>query len=174
MNAPTLTVRCPRGASVPSGGGALRCQRRHLLLFVLASVLLVLTPGPNLLYLISRTLAQGRAAGLVSLAGTTTGFVVHILAAAFGLSAVFVAVPVAYDALRWAGAAYLLWLAWDAVRTPANGVVRRSVRAAPSARCGAGAAVPDGAFHKHPQPEGRAVLPGPLSAVRRARAGAAC
>ena len=89
----------------------------NVLLFVLASVLLVLTPGPNLLYLISRTLAQGRAAGLVSMAGTTTGFAVHILAAALGLSAVFVAVPVAYDALRWAGAAYLLWLAWDSVRS---------------------------------------------------------
>jgi threonine/homoserine/homoserine lactone efflux protein len=93
----------------------------NLLLFVVASALLVLTPGPNLLYLISRTLAQGRAAGLVSLAGTTTGFVVHILAAALGVSAVFLAVPVAYDALRWAGAAYLLWLAWDVVRTPAVG-----------------------------------------------------
>ena len=93
----------------------------NVLLFVLASVLLVLTPGPNLLYLVSRTLAQGRAAGLVSMAGTTTGFVVHILAAALGLSAVFAAVPVAYDALRWAGAAYLLWLAWDSVRAPAEG-----------------------------------------------------
>jgi len=92
-----------------------------LLLFVLASVLLVLTPGPNLLYLVSRTLAQGRAAGLVSMAGTTTGFFVHILAAALGLSAVFVAVPVAYDALRWSGAAYLLWLAWDSVRPGAAG-----------------------------------------------------
>ncbi|NDP43179.1 MAG: LysE family translocator, partial [Aromatoleum sp.] len=88
----------------------------NFLLFLAASVLLVLTPGPNLLYLISRTLCQGRAAGLVSLAGTTTGFLVHILAAALGLSAVFVAVPVAYDALRWAGAAYLVYLAWDAVR----------------------------------------------------------
>jgi threonine/homoserine/homoserine lactone efflux protein len=86
------------------------------LLFVAASVLLVLTPGPNLLYLISRTLCQGRGAGLISLAGTTTGFVVHILAAALGLSAVFLAVPLAYEALRWAGAAYLLWLAWDALR----------------------------------------------------------
>ena len=93
----------------------------NLLLFVLASVLLVLTPGPNLLYLISRTLAQGRAAGLVSLAGTTTGLGVHVLAAALGLSAVFVAIPVAYDAVRWAGAAYLLWLAWDSVRAPADG-----------------------------------------------------
>ena len=88
----------------------------NYLLFVAASVLLVLTPGPNLLYLISRTLCQGRAAGIVSLAGTTTGFIVHILAAALGLSAVLVAVPAAYDAVRWAGAAYLLWLAWDAVR----------------------------------------------------------
>src|SRR6202140_4382072 len=85
-------------------------------LFALACLLLALTPGPNLLYLISRTLCQGRAAGIVSLAGTTTGFIVHILAASLGLSAVFLAVPVAYDALRWAGAGYLLWLACDAVR----------------------------------------------------------
>ena len=92
------------------------------LLFVVASVMLVLTPGPNLLYLVSRTLCQGTAAGLVSLAGTTTGFVVHILAAAFGLSAVFLAVPVAYDVLRWAGAAYLVYLAWDAVRPGSGGV----------------------------------------------------
>jgi hypothetical protein len=84
-------------------------------------VLLVLTPGPNLLYLMSRTLAQGRAAGLVSMAGTTTGFVVHIVAASLGLSAVFVAVPIAYDAVRWAGAGYLLWLAWDSIRSGADG-----------------------------------------------------
>jgi threonine/homoserine/homoserine lactone efflux protein len=88
----------------------------NLLLFLAASVLLALTPGPNLLYLVSRTLAQGRAAGFVSLAGTGSGFLFHILAAAFGLSAVFLAVPIAYDAVRWAGAAYLLWLAWDAIR----------------------------------------------------------
>jgi threonine/homoserine/homoserine lactone efflux protein len=92
----------------------------NLLLFVVASVLLALTPGPNMLYLVSRTLAQGRAAGFISLMGTTTGLLVHVLAAALGLSAVLVALPVAYDALRWAGAAYLLWLAWDAVRRAAN------------------------------------------------------
>jgi len=91
-------------------------------LFVAASVLLVLTPGPNLLYLLSRTLCQGRRAGIVSLAGTATGFGFHILAAALGLSAVFLAVPVAYDALRWAGAAYLLWLAWDALRPAGSGL----------------------------------------------------
>jgi threonine/homoserine/homoserine lactone efflux protein len=94
----------------------------NLLLFVAASVLLVLTPGPNLLYLLSRTLAQGRSAGLVSLAGTASGFIVHIVAASLGLSAVFVAIPVAYDALRWAGAAYLLWLAFDAIRSGAGGI----------------------------------------------------
>ena len=93
----------------------------NLLLFTAASVLLVLTPGPNLLYLLSRTLAQGRSAGLVSLAGTTSGFIVHIFAASLGLSAVFAAVPVAYDALRWAGAGYLLWLAFDAVRSGGDG-----------------------------------------------------
>lgn len=92
------------------------------LLFCIASVLLVLTPGPNLLYLISRTLCQGRIAGLVSLAGTTTGFVVHILAASLGLSAVLLAVPVAYDALRWAGACYLLYLAWDSIRAGSGGL----------------------------------------------------
>ena len=94
----------------------------NFLLFVLASVLLVLTPGPNLLYLVSRTLCQGRMAGLVSLAGTTTGFMVHILAAAVGLSAVFLAVPVAYDAVRWVGAAYLVYLAWDSVRPGSGGI----------------------------------------------------
>ena len=69
------------------------------------------------MYLISRTLCQGRAAGLISLAGTTSGFVVHIVAASLGLSAVLIAVPVLFDVLRFAGAAYLLWLAWDALRS---------------------------------------------------------
>ena len=106
----------------------------NFVLFLVASVLLALTPGPNLLYLISRTLCQGRMAGLVSLAGTTTGFVVHVLAAALGLSAVFVAMPVAYDAVRWAGAAYLLYLAWDSVRPGSGGVFapRRLPDAAPA------------------------------------------
>ena len=92
-----------------------------LALFVVAGILLVLTPGPNLLYLMSRTLCQGRRAGFVSLAGTTAGFGVHVVAAALGLSVVFVALPMLYDAVRWAGAAYLLWLAWDAVRPQGGG-----------------------------------------------------
>jgi threonine/homoserine/homoserine lactone efflux protein len=91
-------------------------------LFLVACVLLVLTPGPNLLYLISRTLCQGRGAGLISLAGTTSGFVVHIVLASLGLSAVLIAVPVMFDAVRFAGAAYLLWLAFDSVRSRGAGL----------------------------------------------------
>ena len=86
------------------------------LVFVVACVALAITPGPNLVYLVARTVAQGRRAGLVSLAGTTTGFVAHVLAAAFGLSALLAAVPVAYDVVRYAGAAYLAWLAWTTWR----------------------------------------------------------
>jgi len=86
------------------------------LLFVVACVALAITPGPNLVYLVARTVAQGRRGGLVSLAGTTTGFVAHVLAAAFGLSALLAAVPVAYDAVRYAGAAYLVWLAYTTWR----------------------------------------------------------
>jgi threonine/homoserine/homoserine lactone efflux protein len=86
------------------------------LLFVVACVALAITPGPNLVYLVARTATQGRRAGLVSLAGTTTGFVAHVLAAAFGLSALLAAVPLAYDAVRYAGAAYLAWLAYTTWR----------------------------------------------------------
>lgn len=88
------------------------------LVFVLACIALVATPGPNLLYLVSRTLAQGRAAGFVSLAGTSSGLTLHVLAAALGLSAILAAVPLAYDAIRFAGAVYLGWLAWTTWRAP--------------------------------------------------------
>jgi threonine/homoserine/homoserine lactone efflux protein len=85
-------------------------------LFALACLLLTLTPGPNLLYLVSRTLCQGRRAGIVSLAWTSFGFVFHVVAAALGLSTIFLTVPILYDAMRYVGAAYLLWLAWDALK----------------------------------------------------------
>ncbi|KQT57250.1 lysine transporter LysE [Methylobacterium sp. Leaf456] len=84
--------------------------------FALIALGMVLTPGPNMVYLVSRTLVQGRAAGLVSLLGVAAGFLVYLLCAALGLTALLVAVPFAYDALRLAGAAYLLFLAWQAVR----------------------------------------------------------
>jgi threonine/homoserine/homoserine lactone efflux protein len=92
------------------------------LVFVVACIALVATPGPNVLYLVSRTLAQGRAAGFVSMAGTSSGFLMHVLAVVFGLSAILAAVPIAYDGIRLAGAFYLAWLAWSTWRSPsANG-----------------------------------------------------
>ena len=87
-----------------------------ILAFGLVALAMVLTPGPNMIYLISRSICQGRVAGLISLGGVALGFVVYMLCAAFGISALLFAVPYAYDALRYAGAAYLLWLAWQAVR----------------------------------------------------------
>jgi threonine/homoserine/homoserine lactone efflux protein len=77
---------------------------------------LVLTPGPNMVYLVSRSLSQGWRAGAISLAGTALGFVVFVLSAAFGLTAIALAVPFVYEAIKYAGAAYLLWLAWQAVK----------------------------------------------------------
>jgi threonine/homoserine/homoserine lactone efflux protein len=87
-----------------------------LLGFALISLGMVLTPGPNMIYLISRSITQGPAAGIVSLGGVALGFIFYMLCAAFGITAFLFAVPYAYDALRFAGAAYLLWLAWQAVK----------------------------------------------------------
>ena len=84
--------------------------------FALLSLGIVLTPGPNMIYVISRSLTQGPAAGIVSLGGVALGFVFYMLCAAFGITALLFAVPYAYDALRFAGAAYLLWLAWQALK----------------------------------------------------------
>lgn len=89
---------------------------QELMLFALAALLLVLTPGPNMVYCVSRSLTQGPRAGLLSLAGVLAGFGVHLLAASLGLTALLAAVPMAFDAIRIAGAAYLLWLAWQAVK----------------------------------------------------------
>ena len=101
-----------------------------LWLFVVACVLLVLTPGPNMIYLISRSISQGPKAGLISLGGVALGFVFYMLCAAFGITALLFAVPYAYDTLRLAGAAYLLWLAWQAIRP--NGRSPFQVRTLPS------------------------------------------
>lgn len=87
-----------------------------LALFGFAVALLALTPGPVWIYLISRTLAQGRRAGYFSLIGVMLGVLVHLVLAALGLSAVLLAVPWAFDAIKLAGAAYLLWLAWSTIR----------------------------------------------------------
>ncbi|MFC3284559.1 LysE family translocator [Litchfieldella rifensis] len=91
-----------------------------LLLFSVAALIVVLTPGPNMIYLISRSICQGRKAGVISLFGVLAGFLVHMLAAAIGLTALFLAIPLAYEVLKWAGALYLLYLAWQAVKPGAR------------------------------------------------------
>ena len=87
-----------------------------LLAFAALSVGLALTPGPNLFYLVSRTLTQGTRAGMLSLIGCQAGSLVIMLGAAAGVTAALLAVPYAYDAMRLGGAGYLAWLAWQSVR----------------------------------------------------------
>lgn len=87
-----------------------------LAIFALICVGMVLTPGPNMVYLVSRSISQGRAAGLVSLVGVAVGLVFYVCCASLGITSLFVAVPFAYEALKLGGAAYLLYLAWQAVR----------------------------------------------------------
>ncbi|MEU7000304.1 LysE family translocator [Nonomuraea sp. NPDC046570] len=82
----------------------------------LVSLGMVLTPGPNMIYLVSRSLTQGPRAGMISLAGVALGFTVYLTATCLGLTAVFALVPAAYTGLKLAGAAYLLWLAWKMLK----------------------------------------------------------
>ncbi|UQU66740.1 LysE family translocator [Couchioplanes caeruleus] len=77
---------------------------------------MVLTPGPNMMYLVSRSITQGRRAGVVSLGGVAIGFLIYLTAANLGLSVIFVHVPEAYAAVKLAGAGYLGWLAVKTLR----------------------------------------------------------
>ena len=86
-----------------------------LLLFSAASLALAVTPGPDMILVAARSAAQGRMAGLVTQFGVSAGSAFHALILALGLSQLFLAVPYAYDVVRYLGAAYLLFLAWQAV-----------------------------------------------------------
>ena len=86
------------------------------LAFVALCTAMVLSPGPNMMYLVSRSICQGSRAGLISLAGVGVGFLVWMSLAVGGITAMLAAVPFAYDALRIAGAVYLAWLAWSTLR----------------------------------------------------------
>ena len=82
---------------------------QHLLLFIAAGWLLNLTPGPDVLYIVTNSLRSGVRAGIVAGLGITTGCFVHIFAAALGISALLAASATAFTVLKWLGAAYLLW-----------------------------------------------------------------
>jgi threonine/homoserine/homoserine lactone efflux protein len=87
-----------------------------LIFFIIAAFILVISPGPNMIYLISRTITQGKKAGLTSLAGVVCGFLFHIIMVSFGLTAVLFAVPYAYVVLKTLGTVYLLYLAYQAIK----------------------------------------------------------
>ncbi|MBZ8132781.1 LysE family translocator [Afifella sp. IM 167] len=84
--------------------------------FTLAAAILIVTPGPDMTLFLSRALMQGRAAGLAAMIGASSGIVVHTMLAAFGLSALLAASPKAFFVVKVAGALYLLFLAFQAIR----------------------------------------------------------
>lgn len=83
---------------------------QHLLLFILAGWLLNLTPGPDVLYIVTNSLRAGAKAGIVAGLGITAGCFVHVFAAAVGVSALLATSATAFTVLKWIGAAYLLWM----------------------------------------------------------------
>ncbi|MCU5342200.1 LysE family translocator [Bacillus cereus] len=97
-----------------------------LIAFAIVSLSMVCSPGPNMMYLISRSITQGRMAGFISLLGIMLGFVIYIIATMFGLTVLFLAVPAVYEAVKWAGAAYLLWLAWNLIKPGATSIMEPS------------------------------------------------
>jgi threonine/homoserine/homoserine lactone efflux protein len=99
--------------------------------FVIASVLIELTPGPNMLYLTIVAATDGRRAGMATVAGVALGLGLVGVAAAYGLAAAITAVPLLRWALRWGGVAFLLWLAWDGWRAAGMGEAGPMTPAAP-------------------------------------------
>ena len=87
--------------------------------FLAASLVLAATPGPGVLYVVARTASQGRAAGMASVAGVALGNLCNALRASLGLAALLAASSLAFDLIRFAGAAYLVWLGVQALRRPA-------------------------------------------------------
>jgi threonine/homoserine/homoserine lactone efflux protein len=87
-----------------------------LLIFAGSAAVLVLIPGPNLVYIVTRSIEAGRRAGLASMLGVEAGTLVHVTAAALGLSALLASSEVAFETVRWAGVAYLVYLGVGALR----------------------------------------------------------
>jgi threonine/homoserine/homoserine lactone efflux protein len=98
----------------------------HLPLFLLASAVLLLTPGPAVLYIIARSVDQGRRAGLVSVCSIEVGNFMHVIAATFGLSALLLSSALAFTIVKYLGAAYLIYLGLrklfthEAIQAPSN------------------------------------------------------
>ena len=91
-----------------------------LLMFFLSALLLALAPGPDNLFVLAQSAQHGKKAGLAVTAGLCTGLIVHTTAVACGVAALVVGSPMAFDALKYCGAAYLLWLSWLSFRAGVN------------------------------------------------------
>jgi threonine/homoserine/homoserine lactone efflux protein len=89
----------------------------RFLLFLAAALVLAITPGPGIFYVLARSLAGGRREGILSSLGTYVGGLFHVLAAALGVSAILAASAVAFHTVKYAGAAYLVWLGIRMIRT---------------------------------------------------------
>ena len=90
-------------------------------LFIASALVLNATPGVDMLFTLSRTLQHGWRTGMAAALGITAGCVVHTVAAALGLAALLAASALAFTAIKWIGAAYLLWLAWGMLRASVRG-----------------------------------------------------
>jgi threonine/homoserine/homoserine lactone efflux protein len=99
-----------------------------LLAFLAASLLLAVTPGPGVLYIVTRSLTEGRAAGLASVLGVALGNLGNAIGASLGLAAVLAASSVAFEIIRYVGAAYLFFLGWRALRRPRPEVPGRALK----------------------------------------------
>lgn len=93
----------------------------HFFVFLTAGLLLNISPGPDMLYVATRSSTQGRMAGIVSSLGIGTGSLVHVTAAALGLSALIFYSTLAFDVIKWVGAGYLVFLGLKAIRSAQTG-----------------------------------------------------
>ena len=94
----------------------------NYLLFVGASLVLILIPGPDMLYMLGRCIAQGRRAGLVAALGINAGAYVHLIAAVTGISAILLTSSIAFTTVKWIGAVYLIYLGVNVLRHRGRGV----------------------------------------------------
>ncbi|MCB0282435.1 MAG: LysE family translocator [Calditrichaeota bacterium] len=102
---------------------------QNLVQFVFAAILLVVTPGPAVLYIVTRSIDLGKKAGLISVLGILTGGFIHVIIATLGIAAIFATTPIAFNVLKYFGAAYLLYLGISTLKT--NGKSKNANRTSP-------------------------------------------
>lgn len=105
----------------------------HWTTFLTAAVILNLAPGPDIAFILGQTVRGGRKSGFAAMAGIWTGAFGHVLMAAAGLSAILATSAVAFSAVKWAGAAYLIWLGIAALRSDGSGFISDGVKTSPAA-----------------------------------------